>query len=116
MDLLVFTSYPYATGKTDPSMIPDDYYSRAADYMPGKPFGFSEIAWPSLDVFGGEEAQAEFIMQATRRLTMDRGVNLQLFGWPWLHDLNENDAVGLIKVDGTEKLAYKTWKNISKKY
>ncbi|MGC8899121.1 MAG: hypothetical protein ACP5KP_01210, partial [Candidatus Micrarchaeia archaeon] len=24
MDLLVFTSYPYALGKTDPSMIPDD--------------------------------------------------------------------------------------------
>ncbi|MCR4416609.1 MAG: hypothetical protein NUV92_02520 [Ignavibacteria bacterium] len=44
IDLLVFTSYPYAHGKTSPSMIPDDYYSKAAIYMPGKLFGFIEIA------------------------------------------------------------------------
>ncbi len=113
MDLLVFTSYPYATGKTDPSMIPDDYYSKAADYMPGKPFGFSEIAWASLDALGGEQAQANFIIQATSRLTRDRGIDLHLFGWSWLHDLNENDAVGLIKIDGTEKLGYRVWKSIS---
>lgn len=114
MDLLVFTSYPYALGKTDPSMIPEDYYSKAADYMPGKPFGFSEIAWPSLDVFGGERAQADFIKDATGRLTRDRGVNLYLFGWSWLHDLNENDSIGLIKFDGTEKLGYSAWKKLSK--
>lgn len=54
MDLLVFTSYPYATGKTNPSMIPDDYYSKAAVYIPGKPFGFSEVAWASLVEPGGE--------------------------------------------------------------
>jgi len=115
MDLLIFTSYPYALGKTNPSKIPDDYYSKAANYMPGKPFGFSEIAWASLDVLGGEQAQADFIVQATGRLTRDRGINLHFFGWPWLHDLNENDAVGLIKIDGTEKLGYAAWKNISGK-
>jgi hypothetical protein len=115
MDLLVFTSYPYALGKTNPSKIPDDYYSKAANYMPGKPFGFSEIAWASLDALGGEQAQANFIVQATTRLTRDRGINLQLFGWSWLHDLNENDAVGLIKIDGTEKLGYTAWKNLSGK-
>lgn len=113
MDLLVFTSYPYALGKTHPSKIPDDYYSRASDYMPGKPFGFSEIAWASLNALGGEQAQADFIVQATTRLTHDRGINLHLFGWAWLHDLDANDAVGLIKMDGTEKLAYSAWKNIS---
>jgi len=115
LDLLVFTSYPYVLGKTNPSMIPDDYYSKASNYMPGKPFGFSEIAWASLDALGGEQAQADFIVQATTRLTRDRGINLHLFGWPWLHDLNENDAVGLIKIDGTEKLGYAAWKNISGK-
>ncbi len=115
MDLLVFTSYPYATGKTSPSMIPDDYYSKAADYMPGKPFGFSEIAWASLVELGGEQAQADFIIQATSRLTRDRGINLHLFGWSWLHDLNENDAVGLIKFDGTEKMGYIVWKKVSGK-
>ena len=115
MDLLIFTSYPYALGKKDPSMIPDDYYARAVDYMPGKPFGFSEIAWPSIDAIGGEQAQADFIVQAIGRLTHDRGINLHLFGWPWLHDLDENDAVGLIRIDGTEKLGYAVWKNISGK-
>lgn len=116
IDLLVFTSYPYAVqGINNLSDIPDDYYSKAADYMPGKPFGFSEIAWPSLEAFGGEQAQADFIIQATGRLTKDNGINLHLFGWPWLHDLDENDTIGLIKIDGTEKLAYTTWKNISGK-
>ena len=113
LDILVFTSYPYALGKTNPSMIPDDYYSKAANYMPGKPFGFTEIAWPSLSALGGEQAQADFIINATGRLTLDRGINLHLFGWPWLHDLNENDTVGLIKFDGTEKLGYTAWKNTS---
>jgi len=115
MDLLVFTSYPYALGITNPSKIPDDYYSKAADYMQGKPFGFSEIAWASLDALGGEQAQADFIVQATTRLTRDRGINLYLFGWPWLYDLNENDAVGLIKFNGTKKLGYTVWKNIFEK-
>ncbi len=113
MDLLVFTSYPYATGKTNPSMIPDDYYSKAADYMPGKSFGFSEVAWASLDALGGEQAQADFIIQVTGRLTRDRGIMLHFLGWPWLHDLNKDDGIGLIKVDGIEKLGYGAWKNIS---
>ncbi len=115
MDLLVFTSYPFALGRTHPAMIPDDYYSIASNYMPGKAFGFSEIAWASLEALGGEQAQADFIVQATTRLTRDRGINLHLFGWSWLHDLNENDAVGLIKIDGTEKLAYAAWKNMFEK-
>ncbi len=115
IDILVFTSYPYALGWNNPSMIPDDYYSKSADYIPGKPFGFSEIAWPSLKELGGEQAQADFIIQATGRLTRDRGIHLHLFGWSWLHDLNANDTVGLIRYDGTEKLAYSTWKNISGK-
>ncbi len=115
MDLLVFTSYPYSLGITSPSMIPDDYYLKAAAYMPGKPFGFSEIAWPSMPAFGGEQGQADFILQATGRLTRDRGISLDLFGWPWLHDLNENDSIGLIKIDGTEKLGYVAWKKLSGK-
>lgn len=116
IDILVFTSYPYSVkGINNPSDIPNDYYSKSADYMPGKPFGFSEIAWPSLDAFGGEDAQADFIIQCTGRLTRDRGINLHLFGWPWLHDLDENDNIGLIKINGTEKPAYTTWKTISGK-
>ncbi|MBC7131058.1 hypothetical protein H5T51_07575 [Candidatus Bathyarchaeota archaeon] len=114
MDLLVFTSYPYAVkGINNPLDIPNDYYSKAMSYFPNKPLGFSEIAWPSTPFFGGEEAQATFITEATGRLTKNQGINLHLFGWPWLHDLNESDHLGLIKRDGTQKLAYQTWKQLS---
>jgi hypothetical protein len=114
MDIVVFTSYPYAVqGISRPSDIPDNYYSEALNYMPGKPFGFSELGWPSIDVFGGEQAQADFIMQVAGRLTRDQGVNLHLLGWAWLHDLSENDYIGLMRRDGTGKLAYEVWKAIA---
>lgn len=114
IDLLVFTSYPYAVqGVNRPSDIPDDYYSKALGYLPVKLFGFSELGWSSLEAFGGEEAQAEFVTQASGRLTRDRGVNLHLFGWAWLHDLDESDSIGLIKSNRIEKLAYAEWKNLS---
>jgi hypothetical protein len=114
IDLLIFTSYPYAVqGINRPSDIPDDYYSEALSYLPGKQLGFSELGWPSMDVFGGEQAQADFITQIAGRLTKEQGINLHLFGWEWLHDLNENDYIGLIKRDGTEKLAYEVWKTLS---
>jgi len=115
MDLLVFTSYPYAVrGINKPSDIPDNYYSEALSYLPDKPLGFSELGWPSIDAFGGEQAQADFIKQVAGRLTMEQGINLYLFGWAWLHDLDENDHIGLIERDGTEKLAYEVWKNMSR--
>jgi hypothetical protein len=124
LDILVFTSYPNSVRTNNegellespfnlPSDIPDDYYSQTLGSMSGKEFGFSEIAWPSTDAFGGEEAQADFITEVSGRLTEDQGVNLHLFGWPWLHDLAENDDTGLIKRDGTEKAAYETWKSLS---
>ena len=115
MDLLVFTSYPYAVqGINKPSDIPDNYYSDALSYLPDKPVGFSELGWPSMEVFGGEQAQADFITQAAGRLTIEQEMNLHLFGWAWLHDLDENDHIGLIKRDGAEKLAYVVWKNLSR--
>ncbi|MGC9043266.1 MAG: hypothetical protein ACP5KG_05355 [Myxococcota bacterium] len=112
LDLLVITSYPYATGRSRPAKIENDYYSAVASYIPDRPFGFSEVAWPSLDVFGGEQGQADFLMQIAGRLTKDRGINLYLIGWAWFVDLDEKDTIGLIKRDGTEKLGYKVWKDI----
>lgn len=114
LDILVLTSYPYTVkGINRPSDIPDDYYSRLKNYMPGKPVGFSEIAWPSLEAFGGETAQADFLRQACGRLTQDRNITLHLLGWPWLHDLDDNDHTGLITRNGTPKLAYNVWKSVS---
>jgi hypothetical protein len=115
LDMLVFTSYPHSLKDVDtPKDIPVDYYAKAAQYFKGKPFGFSEIAWPSDVRFGGEKAQAEFVIIACTSLTKDLGINLQLVGWPWLCDLDNNDSTGLIKRDGTEKAAFNVWKNLYK--
>ena len=114
MDLIVFTSYPYAVkGINKPSDIPDDYYSKALHYMPGKPLGFSELGWPSINALGGEQGQANFLTEVVNRLTRKQGVNLNILGWAWLHDLNKNNHIGLIRRDGTEKLVYQIWKNLS---
>lgn len=113
LDLIVLTSYPYAVqGINRPSDIPDGYYSEVLAFMPDKSLGFSELGWPSIEAFGGEEAQAEFITEVVGRLTRSQGITLQLFGWAWLHDLDENDHTGLIERDGTEKMAYEVWKNL----
>lgn len=113
IDILVFTSYPYGVqGINRPSDIPDDYYARAVRSMPGIPVGFSEVAWSSLDAFGGEQGQADFLRDMCGRLTTAQGVDLHFVGWPWLCDLSDDDSIGLIKRDGTEKLAYTVWKEL----
>ena len=112
IDILVLTSYPHALCDVNrPSDIPDDYFSNLEDYMPGIPMRFSEVAWPSLEAFGGEQAQADFLSELCGRLTRDQGIQIELPGWPWLHDLDGDDNTGLMKQDGTAKLAYGTWKS-----
>ena len=54
-----------------PSDIPDDYYSAALQYMPGKPFGFSELGWSSLEFFGGGQVQADFLLNVSSHLTIE---------------------------------------------
>jgi len=39
-------------------------------------FGFSELGWPSLKEFGGEKAQADFLLNVSTRLTIEKGVKL----------------------------------------
>jgi hypothetical protein len=81
--------------------------------MPGKPFGFSEVAWSSLDAFGGEEGQADFLEQLVGRLTSEQDIDLRLLMWSWLTDLGEGDTTGLIRWDGGQKKAYESWLSIS---
>ncbi len=110
LDMLVFTSYPYAVkGIQRPEKIPDDYYAKAFNYVPEKPFGLSEVGWADLAVFGGERSQADFITQVSRRLTTDQGIKLQLLGWPWLSALDDNDPISLVKTDGTQRQSYRVW-------
>ncbi len=114
LDLLVFTSYPHAVqGLNRPESIPDDYYSRALAVVPNKLVGFSEIGWPSLDAFGGEQSQADFIVELGGRLTAGQGIGLHLVGWPWLCDLDSTDHIGLFRRDGTTKPAWEQWKLLS---
>ncbi|UCH57785.1 MAG: hypothetical protein JSV18_02435 [Candidatus Bathyarchaeota archaeon] len=110
LDLLVITSYPHSLrGVNSPDDIPDDYYTEVADHLPGKPFGFSEVAWPSKEDFGGEQGQAEFLTQLVGRLTEQQELDLRLLSWSWLADLTEDDHIGLIGRDGTEKSAFTVW-------
>lgn len=114
MDILVFTSYPYAVqGIKRPADIPDDYFGKALQYMPGKPLGLSEAGWSALEAFGGEKSQAEFLTQLAGRLTIDQGITLQFLGWPWLSALDDNDSIALIKRDGTERQAFAEWQRLS---
>ncbi len=114
LDIILITSYPHALfGVDEPSDIPDDYYTKVSGLFPGKPFGFSDVAWPSLEAFGGESAQAGFLADLTGRLTLDRGVDLCMLGWPWLTDLGEQDTTGLLRRDGTPKEAFTVWRTIA---
>lgn len=114
IDILMFTTYPYALPSINkPSDIPSDYYLQASAYMPGKLFGFSEIGWSSLESFGGEQGQYDFLINLSSSLTVDQGINLHFFGYCWLTDLEGGDTTGLIQRDGTEKLGYQAWKEIS---
>ncbi|MCW4012177.1 MAG: hypothetical protein NWF07_04200, partial [Candidatus Bathyarchaeota archaeon] len=107
IDILVLTSYPYCLpGVNRPEDLPADYYTRITDYLPGKPLGYSEIAWTSMEYFGGEQGQADFI---NRLPELSTGIDLEFVMWPWLSDLTEEDTTGLIKRDGTEKLGYFAW-------
>ncbi|MFO8110204.1 MAG: hypothetical protein R6U17_06785 [Thermoplasmata archaeon] len=114
LDMLMITSYPHSVqGINRPSDIPEDYYSSVAGLLPNKPFGFSEIAWPSSEVFGGESAQAHILREVTGNLTLDHDVDLQMLTWSWLHDLNEQDDTGMIERNGTEKQIFQVWKELS---
>lgn len=114
IDILALTTYPYALPKiSQASDIPLDYYSSVVDLIPNKPFGFSEIGWSSLDFFGGQQGQYDFLINLSTILTKDQGIDIHLFGYCWLHDLEGGDTTGLINRDGSEKQGYDAWKEIS---
>lgn len=132
LDLLAFTSYPFALQEvSSPVQLPDDYYTRALAIVRGKKpaLALTELGWPSLAVFGGEAGQAEFLGAVAGRLTAGArdtgqggaavggaggsGPGLELLGWAWLHDLASEDHTGLIELDGTPKMAFEVWRKLS---
>jgi hypothetical protein len=115
VDILAVTTYPYAVqGINQPADISSDYYQQVSAYMPQTPFGFTEIGWSSHEAFGGQQGQSDFLIDLSTRLTKEQDIDLHLFGYIWLHDQPGGDTTGLITQDGTEKLGYNTWKQISR--
>ncbi|MFW3146831.1 MAG: tandem-95 repeat protein [Thermoplasmatota archaeon] len=112
MDVLVFTSYPFAVaGINRVGDMDDDYYSKAYKHFERKPFGLSEVAWSSNSSFGGEEGQAAFISDLFTRLTVDRRIDVEFLGWSWLHDLAPEDETGLIDRNNDQRKGFEAWKN-----
>ncbi|MGA1819787.1 MAG: tandem-95 repeat protein [Thermoplasmatota archaeon] len=112
LDLVVLTSYPFALAGTNMvSDIPDDYYSSVFNHISDRPFGFSEVSWTSHEDFGGQREQANFVRNITSRLTIDQGIDLELIGWNWLHDIGPTDLSGLMDNLGNEKTALSAWIN-----
>ncbi len=116
MDMVVLTTYPFAVEDINlVSDIPDDYYKEVLDVlgMNGKPLGFTEIGWSSLDFFGGEGAQAQLLEDITGRLTIDQGINLKLVAWWSLYDLeNDPHQSGLISREFREKPVFQVWQDL----
>ncbi|MBN1389074.1 MAG: tandem-95 repeat protein [Candidatus Thermoplasmatota archaeon] len=112
LDLVVLTSHPFSvTGIDRVSDIDDDYYSGVLDHTGPKPFGLSEISWTSHTDNGGEEEQANFIRNATSRLTIDQGLDMEIIGWTRLHDPAPGEMTGLMDQEGTAKKALAAWTN-----
>ncbi len=113
-DLLVFSSQPWQlSGMALPEDIAADYYSGAAQRLSGPAFGFSEVSWPASDDLGGERAQADFLADLVGPLTTNAGLDLHLLGWPRLHDLDDQDRLGLLNHQGEARPAYESWQAIS---
>ncbi len=116
LDLLAFTSYPFAVqGINRASDIPDDYYTQIFDYVPEVPLSFTELAWPSLSAFDGEAGQVDFLTDMANRLTRDQGIDLELFSWLFLHDAPTVDPLdsGLLTTDDVARAVYGTWQALS---
>jgi hypothetical protein len=114
IDILVFTTYAFAVGSINRvADLPNDYYSEALDHLgvPDKPFGLTEVAWSTLEDFGGEREQAAFLTALVGRFTVDQGVNLHFLAWFVMFDLEDDPhQVALISREGIEKPAYEVWK------
>lgn len=108
MDVLVFTSYPFAVGGINRvADMGNDYYRKAFLHFEDKPFGLSEVTWTSDPAFGGEEEQSLFVSELFSNLTDD--MEVEFLSWNWLHDLAPADKTGLKGLVGNERLAYSTW-------
>ena len=115
-DLVAFTSYPWKEYGT-PAEIPEDYYSRIAEYT-DKPIAFAEMGWPSDGSVGAsEEEQAEYL---ARFVELTDGMDVEFVNWLFLHDMEisgdmasvSSPAAGTIalkKGDGRPKDVYYVW-------
>ena len=115
LDVVALTSYPSAHMRS-PDDVPADYYSRALDYVGGKPVVVMEIGWPSGGT-GSEAAQAAFV----RRLpALMREARPKVLAWSLLHDVVHPDmgsdltTTGLLTAEGRAKSSFSLFKALRK--
>ena len=111
-DVIAFTTYPGII-YTDPSDIPEDYYSDIALHT-DKNIIFTEVGWTSSSSIEGwessEEEQAKFV-ERFFSLTDDLPVKFVL--WSFLYDQDVSEPftnMGLFDKEGNAKQAWETWK------
>ena len=110
-DIAAFTTYPGIFYK-NVSDIPEDHYTEISAHTT-KPIAFTEIGWHAAPSPTGwessEEEQAEFIRTF---FDLTKELNVEIAVWSFMYDpdiFEPFDSMGLIKDDGTKRLAWKEW-------
>lgn len=114
-DIIAFTTYPGLVF-SDPSEIPDDYYSRLNEYAGGRPIAFTEMGWQSAGDYGAysgsEEKQLAFV---TRFHDLIADADVAFYIWSFLYDQQVQGpfaSMGLVDRALRPKLAWWEWQSM----
>ncbi|HEX9761905.1 MAG TPA: hypothetical protein VGA97_02280, partial [Acidimicrobiia bacterium] len=111
-DIIGFTTYPGLVF-SDPSEIPDDYYTRLNQYAGGRPIAFTEMGWQSAGQYGvysGTEQKQEAFVE--RFLELTAGADMAFYIWSFLYDQQAPGpfaSMGLVDRVRRPKLAWWAW-------
>ena len=110
-DIIAFTTYPSLVFK-NPSEIPLDYYSEISSHTT-KTIAFTESGWHTAPTptewEGSEEKQADFVKLF---FNYTQNLNKEFAIWSFLYDQNVTvpfNSMGFFGTDGSSKLAWNTW-------
>lgn len=113
-DLVAFTTYPYIIYK-DPSLVPEDYYSRITKHT-DRPIVFTEIGWPSgTEAAGYESTPEEQSSFVSRFAELTSQLSVEFAIWPFLYEQDipkPFTTIGLIDKSGNPKPALAVWQGL----